>query len=110
MNEAIAPDAAGPLVEFLSEAIAVLESDLLMVSSAGVENTEEIAEFKQRFAFAFQALPAETADEFPAEYGLGALGELEIDPESAAAPPPEPDKLAFLFAELEPDGDIPAEI
>ena len=35
MNATIGADAAGPLVEFISEAIAVLESDLIMVSTNG---------------------------------------------------------------------------
>jgi len=37
MNSTIGPDACSPLVEFIYEAIAVLESDLLMISANGVE-------------------------------------------------------------------------
>ncbi|HWZ44019.1 MAG TPA: response regulator [Candidatus Saccharimonadales bacterium] len=55
MNSTIGPDASGPLVEFISEAIAVLESDLLMISANGIEAAEDIDAFKQRFPFAFQA-------------------------------------------------------
>ena len=35
MNATIAADAAGPLVEFISEAVALLESDLIMISTNG---------------------------------------------------------------------------
>ncbi|HEX7960550.1 MAG TPA: hypothetical protein VF493_11565, partial [Terriglobales bacterium] len=42
MNAGIAQEAATPLVEFISEAIAVLESDLLMISDRSAENAEEI--------------------------------------------------------------------
>ena len=59
MNATIAADAAGPLVEFISEAVALLESDLIMISTNGVESGEDIGVFKQRYPFAFQtsALP-----------------------------------------------------
>jgi chemotaxis protein histidine kinase CheA/ActR/RegA family two-component response regulator len=64
MNATISPEATAPLVEFIYEAIAVLESDLIMISANGVEAAEDIAAFQQRFPFAFQALPAVEA---PAE-------------------------------------------
>src|SRR4029077_11169201 len=54
MNAVIATDATAALVEFISEGIAVLESDLLMISANGIESAEEIAAFKQRYAFAFE--------------------------------------------------------
>jgi len=57
MNATISPEAAAPLVEFIYEAIAVLESNLIMISANGVESAEDIAAFKQRFPFAFQAPP-----------------------------------------------------
>src|SRR5438477_2699832 len=56
MNATITPEAAGPIVEFISEGIAVLESDLLMISANGVESEEEIAAFKQRYSFAFDGI------------------------------------------------------
>lgn len=55
INASIGPDAAGPLVEFISEAVAVLESDLLMISANSAEAEEEIAAFKQKYPFAFQS-------------------------------------------------------
>lgn len=50
-NIGIKPEAAAPLVEFVSEAVAVLEADLLMVSDQGAENAEEIAAFRQKVFF-----------------------------------------------------------
>jgi chemosensory pili system protein ChpA (sensor histidine kinase/response regulator) len=58
MNATLTPDMHGPLTEFISDAISVLEFDLLQVSSGGTETAEDIAAFKQRYAFAFPAPPA----------------------------------------------------
>jgi len=98
MNATIGPDAAGPLVEFISEAIAVLESDLLMVSATALEAAEDIASFKQKYPFAFQA--PEPVEEEPAYAALSAVDGAEP---AAAAPLPE-------IAELPPDGEVPEEI
>ncbi len=57
MNATVSPEATAPLVEFIYEAIAVLESDLIMVSASGAESVDDIAAFKQRYPFAFQAPP-----------------------------------------------------
>ncbi len=54
MNSTIGPDACSPLVEFIYEAIAVLESDLLMISANQVEAEDDVKAFKQRYPFAFQ--------------------------------------------------------
>ena len=68
MNATISPEATGPLVEFIYEAIAVLESDLIMISANAMESAEDIAAFKHRFPFAFQAAPeTEAAPELPNE-------------------------------------------
>ncbi len=57
MNATISPEATAPLVEFIYEAIAVLESDLIMISANGVESVEDISAFKLRYPFAFQGPP-----------------------------------------------------
>src|SRR6266567_3024436 len=49
MNATITPEAAGPLVEFISEGVAVLESDLIMISTNNVEADEEIDSFKIKY-------------------------------------------------------------
>src|SRR5258707_5283696 len=55
MNATIGPEASGPLVEFISEGVAVLESDLIMISTNNVEADDDINAFKIKYPFAFQA-------------------------------------------------------
>ena len=120
MNAGISADAAGSLVEFISEAVALLESDLIMVSANGAEADEDIAAFKQRFPFAFQsstaAAPAQpvrsAATEAPAESNeskdsaeqdqpaVQSVSD-EAPPSAVIAPAPEP---------LPQDDQVPAEV
>jgi len=96
MNATIGAEASGPLVEFISEAIAVLESDLLLISANAVEAVEEINAFKEKYPFAFQAPAAEAAP----EGAEAAAAEVEAPP-----PPPEP-----VVEELPPDAEVGQEI
>ncbi len=98
MNATIAPDAAGPVVEFISEAVAVLESDLLMISANAVEAADDISAFKQRFPFAFQIAAQPEA----APHHTAAAAQPE-------APIAEPAQEAAREA-LPDDGEVPAEI
>jgi chemosensory pili system protein ChpA (sensor histidine kinase/response regulator) len=125
MNAVIAPDATAPLAEFISEGIAVLESDLLMISANGAENEEEITAFKQRYAFAFE--PAQAApqpvQEFVAPVNLHQTPDLPLAAEHQPHEQPAPESPAKSAVEsapssglqsdvpdLEPDGDVPQEI
>ena len=66
MNATLTADMHGPLTEFISDAISVLEFDLLQISSSGAETLEDLAAFKQRYSFAFPAEPSaqrQTADD-----------------------------------------------
>ena len=121
MNAVIAPDATAALVEFISEGIAVLESDLLMISANGIENAEEIAAFKQRYAFAFEPMATiqQPVQEYVAPVHLHKTPDLPLAAEHATnAQPPEPQAtiqetpaaISSEIADLEPDGDIPPEI
>src|ERR1700723_4420486 len=99
MNAALTPDMHGPLTEFLSDAISVLEFDLLQISSSGAETSDDIAAFKQRYAFAFpSAPPAEAETDLPADSpGTG-------EPITALFP-------AVSFVERLPqDGEVPDEV
>jgi chemosensory pili system protein ChpA (sensor histidine kinase/response regulator) len=98
MNASIGPEVHGPLTEFLSDGIAVLESDLLQISSTGVETAEEIAAFKLRYAFAFQQAGAAEP-----EASLEAPGEPAFAADSASDP-------GAYFDSLPADGDMPEEI
>jgi chemosensory pili system protein ChpA (sensor histidine kinase/response regulator) len=97
MNATIGPDAAGPLVEFISEGVSLLESDLLFISANSAEAADDIAAFKERYPFAFQATVAETAAEHAA-------------PSDSQQPSSEPRTAAPAIEELPPDGDVPEEI
>jgi len=58
LNASLGEDLHGPLTEFLSDGISLLETDLLEISDTGHENVEDIAAFKERYRFAFPAEPA----------------------------------------------------
>ncbi|HEY2392099.1 MAG TPA: Hpt domain-containing protein, partial [Candidatus Angelobacter sp.] len=125
MNATIAADAAGPLVEFISEAVALLESDLIMVSTNAVEAEEDIGIFKQRYPFAFQAAPEpQPAQEArPQKESRGQVieaapvvqGEKKPEPVATAAPVAEavlesaqPEPIAF--EPMPEDSEVPAEV
>jgi chemosensory pili system protein ChpA (sensor histidine kinase/response regulator) len=57
LNAPLGSDLHGPLIEFLSDGISLLETDLLEISDTGKENVDDIAVFKERYRFAF---PTET--------------------------------------------------
>lgn len=57
LNAPLGNDLHGPLTEFLSDGISLLETDLLEISDTGQENIEDIAAFKERYKFAFPAEP-----------------------------------------------------
>jgi chemosensory pili system protein ChpA (sensor histidine kinase/response regulator) len=103
LNAGIAADAAAPLVEFISEAVALLESDLIIISTNAVEAEEDIAAFKQRYPFAFQAVAAAAPEPAPQP------GAQEASPAAAekahAAQAREP-----AYEPMPPDGDVPAEV
>jgi len=82
MNATIGSEAAGPLVEFISEAVAVLESDLLMISATNGEAAEDIAAFKQKYPFAFTG---PSAAEQEREQALEAA--VSVEPIAVPAPP-----------------------
>ncbi|MGA3292472.1 MAG: response regulator [Candidatus Acidiferrales bacterium] len=99
MNAVLTPDMHGPLTEFISDAISVLEFDLLQISSSGTETSDDIATFKQRYVFAFPAAPPTDA-----AAGPGA--------ESVAVDEPGPGAFsAGSFADrLPPDSEVPDEV
>src|SRR5580693_7685622 len=53
LNATLGDDLHGPLTEFLSDGISLLETDLLEISDTGKESIEDIAAFKDRYRFAF---------------------------------------------------------
>jgi len=122
MNASIATEAAGALVEFISEGIAVLESDLIMISAQQVEAVDEIEAFKSKYPFAFQQAPhpePEPAAEqtlLPITEGMESPEYLSAELEHASSGHAW-DAVADTYAEqlhletpLPPDAEVPAEI
>jgi chemosensory pili system protein ChpA (sensor histidine kinase/response regulator) len=100
MNAVLTADMHGPLTEFLSDAISVLEFDLLQISSTGVETSEDIATFKQRYAFAFPAVPPVEGDADAAMADSIGVGE----------PIPDVFPAVSYLASLPQDGEVPDEV
>ena len=106
MNATLTADMHGPLTEFISDAISVLEFDLLQISSSGAETLDDITAFKQRYSFAFPAAPSESASASENEYGSTADGSI-----------PRPDQVAqetvpaiSYTDNLPKDGEVPDEV
>jgi chemosensory pili system protein ChpA (sensor histidine kinase/response regulator) len=97
MHAALTPEMHGPLTEFISDAISVLEFDLLEISESVLETEGDIAVFKQRYAFAFPAPPGAQTPE-PKTHPQG---------DRAAA---EEFASAAYAAILPDDADVPDEV
>jgi chemosensory pili system protein ChpA (sensor histidine kinase/response regulator) len=122
MNGSISVDAVAPLVEFISEAVALLESDLIMISTNMTEAEDDISGFKLRYPFAFQTpaatAPAATAQEAgetqEAAEETASASEAVADESVSAAPAIAETPVAIAPespAELLPQDDkVPAEI
>ncbi|HUC53315.1 MAG TPA: response regulator [Candidatus Cybelea sp.] len=102
LNAPLGSDLHGPLTEFLSDGISLLETDLLEISDTGKENADDIAVFKERYRFAFPTEPPplnlsqpESRERFEAEENS--------EPLVAAA-------TGSYFDALPTDGDVPDEI
>jgi chemosensory pili system protein ChpA (sensor histidine kinase/response regulator) len=109
MNASISSEASAPLVEFISEGVAVLESDLIMISAQQEEAVEDINAFKTKYPFAFAA-PVEPEPEPAAESLLAPVtyhDSADTGSHVQAAPAPIPD---IYIEPLPEDGEVPAEI
>ncbi len=105
LNAPLGEDLHGPLTEFLSDGISLLETDLLEISDTGQENFEDIAAFKDRYRFAFptELPPLNLAR--PEALTQAAVGEPEesVEPAPAAA-------TGSYFDALPSDDEVPDEI
>jgi chemosensory pili system protein ChpA (sensor histidine kinase/response regulator) len=109
MNATIAADAAGPLVEFISEAVALLESDLIMISTNGVESGEDIGVFKQRYPFAFQTSAVPEQEERPQPASSGSSPAAAAEKSESILEEPKP-VAEIPYEPLPADGEVPAEV
>ncbi|HEX9234232.1 MAG TPA: response regulator [Candidatus Acidoferrum sp.] len=99
-NASLGEDLHGPLTEFLSDGISLLEADLLEISDTGQEVLDDIAAFKERYRFAFPSEPT------PLNYqpGQQTLEEPMDDSSDVAA------VTGSYFDALPEDDEVPAEI
>ncbi len=99
MHATLTAEMHGPLTEFISDAISVLEFDLLQISTNGEETSGDIAAFKQRYSFAFPGAPV--LESRPAEDNS------QKDPSEPASDLPAP----YSYAEhLPADGEVGDEV
>jgi len=102
LNAPLGEDLHGPLTEFLSDGISLLETDLLEISDTGNECLEDIAAFKDRYRFAFPTEPPPlNLVQTPAPSQM-----IEEEPEEAAASAP----TGSYFDALPADDEVPDEI
>ncbi len=106
LNAPLGDDLHGPLTEFLSDGISLLETSLIEISDTGEENVEDVAAFKERYRFAFPVEPpplnlAETQSELP---------RAERQPFSDLAGPAHTGLTGSYFDALPADDEVPDEI
>ncbi len=99
LNAALGEDLHGPLTEFLSDGISLLESDLLEISDTGKENVEDISSFKERYRFAFPVEPV------PLDFAVRAS-----DDESDSSDAPQAGVTGSYFDALPLDDEVGPEI
>lgn len=102
MNAPLGDDLHGPLAEFLSDAISLLETDLLEISDKGSETIDEIHAFKERYSFAFPETAAKNTYASPAQTAISSVASTnEVSTASFTG---------SYFDLLPPDDDVPNEI
>src|ERR1700686_3556362 len=101
MNAPLGDDLPGPLAEFLSDAISLLETDLLEISDKGSETIEEIHAFKERYSFAFPEAAPKTTYATPAQTEI---------PSTPVAKKTTISVTGSYFDLLPTDDDVPNEI
>ena len=108
LNAPLGDDLHGPLTEFLSDGISLLETSLIEISDTGQENVEDIAAFKERYRFAFPPEPPPLNLTMPSAPAYSAPA-----PYEAAQPEPEPAHTGLTgsyFDALPSDDEVPDEI
>jgi chemosensory pili system protein ChpA (sensor histidine kinase/response regulator) len=111
LNAPLGDDLHGPLTEFLSDGISLLENSLLEISDNGQENIEDIAAFKERYRFAFPpeppplnlAIPPTNGNAF--QQGQPVASAVDLDPR-----PMQTGLTGSYFDALPRDDKVPDEI
>jgi chemosensory pili system protein ChpA (sensor histidine kinase/response regulator) len=106
LNAPLGNDLHGPLTEFLSDGISLLETSLIEVSDTGRENVEDVAAFKDRYRFAFPPEPPPLNLSMRQELPLASLRQTPVsEPEAAHT-----GLTGSYFDALPPDDEVPDEI
>src|SRR5208282_2379886 len=92
LHAELPPESHGPLVEFLADAITLLEGDLMQIYSDRTETAEDVETFKRRYSFAF----AQSAAHEPAPLPAVVTEESEGAAEAASAPAASEDAAEIL--------------
>ena len=66
LHAELPPESHGPLVEFLADAITVLEGDLMQIYADQTETADDVDTFKRRYSFAFAQPAAQESGARPA--------------------------------------------
>ncbi len=109
LNAPLGDDLHGPLTEFLSDGISLLETSLIEISDTGEENVEDVAAFKERYRFAFPVEPPSVSYSQRQE-------EVQSEPIQIEEPIDEQADFADMgltgsyFDALPSDDEVPAEI
>jgi chemosensory pili system protein ChpA (sensor histidine kinase/response regulator) len=104
LSVSLGSDLHGPLTEFLSDGISLLETDLLEISDTGNEVVDDIAAFKDRYRFAF---PAETS-RFTIPESAADLSQESVSTDSSEIA--EAAETGSYFDALPTDDEVPEEI
>jgi chemosensory pili system protein ChpA (sensor histidine kinase/response regulator) len=106
LNAPLGNDLHGPLTEFLSDGISLLETSLIEVADTGQENREDISAFKERYRFAFPPEPP------PLNLSITEpnAGESSITAAALDSSPAQTGATGSYFDALPPDDDVPEEI
>ena len=106
LNAPLGDDLHGPLTEFLSDGISLLETSLLEISDTGQENVEDIAAFKERYRFAFPPEPPPLNLSMPPAPAYSAPATFEEHPAESA----HTGLTGSYFDALPSDDEVPDEI
>ena len=103
LNAPLGDDLHGPITEFLSDGISLLETSLIEISDTGQENREDISAFKERYRFAFPPEPP------PLNLSM-TEPQLEIASAAPEADPLQTGLTGSYFDALPSDDEVPDEI
>ncbi|HEX8872187.1 MAG TPA: response regulator [Candidatus Acidoferrum sp.] len=105
LHAPLGDDLHGPLTEFLSDGISLLETSLLEISDSGHELVEDVAAFKERYRFAFPPEPPPLNLSMPSAQASGSREQAAEEPEE-----PHTGLTGSYFDALPADDNVPDEI